>query len=217
MSHHTYLSCRFIVPGAIVQRIAGAPAKVRAGIADLIEKGIAVEWDIDVRVSNAFLGVSYRGDARPRPSPPPKRPLKRWIAHPVVSSALKAPLGLDASFSFMAAPVNPALCRRPMVRLIVYLLMTSRSSVCLPSSCADVDFCSSQKSKRWRLSRSLRLVTCPASATKGIRSIPLSVTPTWLPLFVVDRTAVCSLTTEADTMYMQSCRVHGSVAPQLHH
>ena len=41
-----------------VQRLAGAPFKVQAGIKDLIDKGIAVEWDIDLRVTNAFLGVS---------------------------------------------------------------------------------------------------------------------------------------------------------------
>lgn len=38
--------------------MSGAPAKVQAGINSLVEKGIAVEWDIDVRVTNAFLGVS---------------------------------------------------------------------------------------------------------------------------------------------------------------
>ena len=43
-----------------MQRMAGAPAKVQAGINDLIEKGIAVEWDIDVRVTNAFLAVRKR-------------------------------------------------------------------------------------------------------------------------------------------------------------
>lgn len=44
-----------------MQRLAGAPAKVQAGIKDLIDKGIAVEWDIDVRVTNAFLGVRQYG------------------------------------------------------------------------------------------------------------------------------------------------------------
>ncbi|CBN78989.1 conserved unknown protein [Ectocarpus siliculosus] len=43
---------------ALLERIAGAPAKVQAGITDLIEKGIAMEWDIDVRVTNAFLGLT---------------------------------------------------------------------------------------------------------------------------------------------------------------
>lgn len=38
--------------------MSGAPAKVQAGINSLVEKGIAAEWDIDVRVTNAFLGVS---------------------------------------------------------------------------------------------------------------------------------------------------------------
>lgn len=40
-----------------VQRMAGASPKVQAGINDLIQKGLAVEWDIDVRVSNAFSAV----------------------------------------------------------------------------------------------------------------------------------------------------------------
>lgn len=47
------------MPGIlVVQRLAGAPAKVQAGIKDLVDRGIAGEWDIDVRVTNAFLGVS---------------------------------------------------------------------------------------------------------------------------------------------------------------
>ena len=41
----------------LAQRLAGAPVKVQAGIKDLVDRGIAVEWDIDVRVTNAFLGV----------------------------------------------------------------------------------------------------------------------------------------------------------------
>lgn len=52
--------CGFFPPLVLqlAQRLAGAPLKVQAGIKDLVERGIAVEWDIDVRVTNAFLGVS---------------------------------------------------------------------------------------------------------------------------------------------------------------
>lgn len=44
---------------ASVQRLAGAPAKVRAGVKNLLAQGIAVEWDIDQRVSNALLQVRF--------------------------------------------------------------------------------------------------------------------------------------------------------------
>lgn len=68
--------CLFCAPGGAPQRIAGAPAKVQAGITDLIEKGIAVEWDIDVRVTNAFLGVRERP---PRADRSAKGLMKRFL------------------------------------------------------------------------------------------------------------------------------------------
>lgn len=50
---HACVVCRLFVE----QRLAGAPPKVQAGVQNLMRQGVAVEWDIDVRVSNALLQV----------------------------------------------------------------------------------------------------------------------------------------------------------------
>ena len=41
-----------------LQRLVTAPLKVQAGVRDLLARGVAQEWDMDVRVTNALLQVT---------------------------------------------------------------------------------------------------------------------------------------------------------------
>lgn len=41
------------------QRLSTAPAKVQAGVRDLLARGVALEWEMDVRVTNALLQVPW--------------------------------------------------------------------------------------------------------------------------------------------------------------
>lgn len=50
-----FLCC--VVVDAAEQRLSTAPAKVQAGVQDLLARGVALEWDMDVRVTNALLQV----------------------------------------------------------------------------------------------------------------------------------------------------------------